>query len=148
MMTNDEIPRRSLGELIRGCSGTLQDRRNSIRFTLWCLAWAVAYVGAAWILKADMELATPLIWLLVTTPILLMIIVVFSYMHFLRNADELLQKIQVQGLATGFGAAVVFVTSYQLLEVAGANEMQSDHLLVVMMFGWVAGQLYGSWRYR
>jgi hypothetical protein len=148
MMTNDELPRRSLRDLIQGCAGTLQDKRNSRRFSLWCLAWAVAYVGAHWTLKADLELATALVWLLVFTPILLMLAAVFSYMHFLRNADELLQKIQIQGLAVGFGAAVVFVTGYQLLEAAGASEMQSDHLLMVMIFSWVAGQLYGSWRYR
>jgi hypothetical protein len=148
MMANDELPRRSLRELIQGCSGTRQDRVNSRRFTLWCLAWAVAYVGAHWTLKADLQLATALVWLLVSAPILLMVRAVFSYMHFLRNADELLQKIQLQGLAMGFGAAVVFVTGYQLLEAAGANEMQSDHLIIVMVFSWMAGQLHGSWRYR
>jgi hypothetical protein len=77
-----------------------------------------------------------------------MIAAVFSYMHFLRNADELLQKIQMQGLAMGFGAGVVFVTGYQLLEAAGASEMQTDHLLVLMMFSWMAGQIHGAWRYR
>ncbi len=148
MMTNDELPRRSLWELIQGYSGTLQDKRNSRRFTLWCLAWALAYVGAHWTLKADLELGTALLWLLVSTPIMLMIAAVFSYMHFLRNADELQQKIQIQGLAMGFGTAVVFVTGYQLLEAAGASEMQTDHLLMVMMFSWVAGQLHGLWRYR
>lgn len=148
MMTNDELPRKSLWEMIQGCTGTLRDKRNSRRFTLWCLAWAVTYVGAHWTLKADMDLATPLVWLLAVVPILIMIATVFSYMHFLRSADELLQKIQMQGLAMGFGAAVVFVTGYQLLEAAGASEMQTDHLLIVMMFSWVAGQLHGLWRYR
>ena len=48
----------------------------------------------------------------------------------------------------GFGAGVVFVTGYQLLEAAGAAQMQTDHLIMVMMFSWVAGQLYGMWHYR
>lgn len=34
MMANDELPRKSLLELIQGCSGTAQDQRNSARFTL------------------------------------------------------------------------------------------------------------------
>lgn len=148
MMTNDELPRRSVRAMLMGCVATPQDKRNGRRFNLWCLAWALAYVGAHWALKGDSELATALVWLLVATPILLMIGTVFSYMHFLRNADELLQKIQIQGLAMGFGAAVVFVTGYQLLEAAGASEMQTDHLLMVMMFSWIAGQLHGLWRYR
>lgn len=148
MMANDELPRKSLLELIQGCSGTAQDQRNSARFTLWLLAWAVTYVAAHWALKSDMNIAAPLVWLLAAAPILIMVAAVFSYMHFLRNADELLRKIQLQGLAMGFGAAVVFVPGYQLLEAAGASEMQTDHLLMVMIFSWVAGQLYGAWHYR
>ena len=147
-MTNNDSTQRSLWEIIQACSGTQQDRKNSRRFTLWCLAWAVAYVAAHKIMKLDVELAAEVTWFLVATPIVLMVAAVFSYLHFLRCADELLQKIQLQGLAMGFGAGVVFVTGYQLLEEAGAQEMQTDHLIVVMMFSWASGQLFGSWRYR
>jgi len=148
MMTTDESPRRSLFAAMQSCSGTRQDQRNSIRFTLWLLAWAITNVGAHWTLKSDMVLPTPWAWLLAVAPIVIMIVAVFSYMHFLNNADELLRKIQLQGLAMGFGAGVVFVTGYQLLEAAGAREMQTDHLLLIMMFSWVAGQLHGVWHYR
>ncbi len=147
MMTNDELPRAGVIEALR-CSGTPQNRRNSLHFTLWTLLWAVTYVAAHWMLKSDMNLATPLVWSLAVVPILIMIVTVFSYLRFLRNADELLRKIQRQGLAMGFGAAIVFVTGYQLLEAAGASEMQTDHLLIVMVFSWIAGQLHGAWHYR
>ena len=148
MMTNSDLNRRSFWEVIQSCSGTREDKRNGNRFAAWCLAWAVTYVAAHWVLKADLDLATPLVWLLVAVPILTILAAVFSYLHFLRNADELLRKIQLQGLAMGFGAGVVFVTGYQLLEAAGAAQMQTDHLIVVMMFSWMAGQLYGMWHYR
>ena len=147
-MTNNDSTQRSIWEVIQACSGTEQDRKNSRRFALWCLAWAVAYVAAHKIMKSNMDLAIEVTWLLVATPIVLMVVAVFSYLNFLRRADELLQKIQLQGLAMGFGAGVVFVTGYQLLEAAGVQEMQTDHLIVVMMFSWAGGQLLGSWRYR
>ena len=148
MMTNSDLNRRSFWEVIQSCSGTREDQRNRNRFATWCMAWAVTYVAAHWVLKADLDLATPLVWLLVAVPILTILAAVFSYLHFLRNADELLRKIQLQGLAMGFGAGVVFVTGYQLLEAAGAAQMQTDHLIMVMIFSWVAGQLYGMWHYR
>ena len=148
MMTNSDLNRRSFWEVIQSCSGTREDKRNGNRFAACCLAWAVTYVAAHWVLKADLDLATPLVWLLVAVPILTILAAVFSYLHFLRNADELLRKIQLQGLAMGFGAGVVFVTGYQLLEAAGAAQMQTDHLIMVMIFSWVAGQLYGMWHYR
>ena len=148
MMTNSDLSRRSFWEVIQSCSGTREDKRNGNRVAAWLLAWAVTYVAAHWVLKADLDLATPLVWLLVAVPILTILAAVFSYLHFLRNADELLRKIQLQGLAMGFGAGVVFVTGYQLLEAAGAAQMQTDHLIMVMIFSWVAGQLYGMWHYR
>ena len=148
MMTNSDLNRRSFWKVIQSYSGTREDKRNEYRFAAWCLAWAVTYVAAHWVLKADLDLATPLVWLLVAVPILTILAAVFSYLHFLRNADELLRKIQLQGLAMGFGAGVVFVTGYQLLEAAGAAQMQTDHLIMVMTFSWVAGQLYGMWHYR
>ena len=147
-MTNDELPRKRLLEIIQGCSGTAQDQRNSLRFTLWLLVWAITYVAASFALKSDMSIATPLVWLLAAIPNLVMVAAIFSYIQFLSNADELLRKIQLQGLAMGFGAAIVFVTGYQLLEAAGASEMQTDHLIIVMVFSWVAGQMYGAWHYR
>ncbi len=148
MMTGNDLNRRSLWQVIQSCSGTQKDKLNVNRFVACSLVWAVTYVVAHRVLKADLELATPLVWLLVAVPILTAFAAVFSYLHFLRNVDELLRKIQLQGLALGFGAGVVFVTGYQLLESAGAAQMQADHLIMVMMFSWVAGQLYGMLRYR
>ncbi len=63
-------------------------------------------------------------------------------------ADELLRKIQLEGLALGFGAGVIFAMSYQLLERAGAPQLQVSDTVVVMMVGWAVGQLLGLRRYR
>ena len=147
-MTNSDVGRRSVWQMIKNCSGTEIDQRNGNRFAAWCLAWAVCYVGASMTLKGDFDLSTPLVWLLVAIPNLLSLVAVFSYMRFLRMADELLRKIQLEGLAMGFAAGVILVTGYQLFEAAGARELQTDHIIIVMMFSWVAGQMHGMWRYR
>lgn len=148
MMIIDDAPRRSLWEVLKSCSGTELDRHNGNVFAAWCVVWAVSYVAASWMLKGDYTLARPLVWSLVAVPNLLSIIAVFSYMRFLRMADELLRKIQLEGLSLGFGAGVVLVAGYQLVEAAGANELQTDHIMLVMIFGWMAGQFHGMWRYR
>ena len=148
MMNGADASRKSIWQMIRGCSGTAADQKNGMLISAWCLAWAVCYVAAAKVLKGDFELSTTMIWTLVAVPNLLSIIAVSAYMRFLRMADELLRKIQLEGLAMGFGAGVVLITGYQLFEAAGANELQTDNIVVVMMFSWVAGQLLGTWRYR
>lgn len=147
-MTDTEMKQGSWWQAIRSCAGTATDRRNENRFAAWTLVWAVSYVASSWILKADMDLATPLVWILVAIPNLLSIVLVLTYLRFLRMADELLRKIQLEGLALGFGAGVLVTAGYQLLEAAGAPQLESDHIIVVMVFSWTFGQLFGIWRYR
>ena len=147
-MTESETKPTGIWQMIKNCSGTELDRRNQYRFTAWSFAWALTYVAASWTLKSDRELATPLTWALVAVPTLLSIVAVFAYLRFLRMADELLRKIQLDGLATGFAAGLVYIIGYQLLEAVGASPLQSDNVVLVMVFGWMLGQFVGMWRYR
>ncbi len=147
-MTESETKPTGIWQMIKNCSGTELDRRNQYRFTAWSLAWALTYVAASWTLKSDRELAAPLTWALVAVPTLLSIVAVFAYLRFLRMADELLRKIQLDGLATGFAAGLVYIIGYQLLEAVGASPLQSDNVVLVMVFGWMLGQFIGMWRYR
>jgi len=147
-MTSSDMKPRGWWQIIKSCSGTELDRRNQFRFSAWTFAWAVSYVAASWTLKADLDLATPLVWFLVAVPNLISIVVVLAYLHFLRMADELLRKIQLEGLALGFAAGVLVTAGYQLLEAAGARQLETDHIILVMIFSWVIGQFLGMWRYR
>lgn len=151
MMTNthdSNTERRSWWKLIKSCSGTELDRRNQYRFIAWLMAWAVSFLAATWALRADLGLSSPVSWLVAVAPNVFGIVALFAYLRFLRMADELLRKIQLEGLALGFGAGVVFAMGYQLLERAGAPQLQVTAPAVVMMFGWALGQLLGMRRYR
>lgn len=149
-MANELNPGRQPGQrgswwaAIKSCSGTAADRRNQYWFVAWTFAWALSFVGAMWILKN----ATPdgvMLWLVAIVPNLFAIGAVLAYFNFLRNADELLRKIQIDGLAFGFGAALIFVMGYSLLEQAGAPRADT---FMVMIVAWMIGQLIGAWRYR
>jgi hypothetical protein len=87
-------------------------------------------------------------WLAAALPIFFGSMAVLAYLRFLRAADEFLQKLQFEGLATGFGISIVFALGYQLFELVGAPIFRTDDFLLVMMIAWVAGQLYSVWRYR
>lgn len=144
----DDTGRRSMWEMIKSCSGTARDRQNQYRFTAWILAWAVSFVGAAWVLKHNPQLEAPVTWLLAFGPTIFGIGALLSYLRFLRQADELLQKIQLEGLAIGFGAGAIFSMGYSLFERVGAPTLDIGDMLAVMMFGWVIGQLVSMRRYR
>lgn len=144
---NDSDPK-SWWQLVKHCSGTELDRKNQYRFLAWMFTWAISFVAASWALKADYGLAAPVIWLVALVPNIFGIGAVMAYMRFLRMADELLRRIQLEGLAIGFGAGAVFAMGYQLLERAGAPQLQVNDMLVVMMFAWAVGQLISMRRYQ
>ena len=124
------------------------DRRRSYWFVVWCFAWALSFMAASWALKADEVVAGPIPWTIALVPSVLAVVAMFSYLHFLRNVDELMRRIQLEGLAYGFGAGVIFTTGYSLLEQAGAPEVDLSDSVVVMMFAWAIGQVLAMRRYR
>lgn len=148
MMTDDEVRPVSLWQAMKNSAGTERDRRNQYWFTAWMIVWALSYVGAHRMLTSGADFDSPMIWILVGAPNLFAIVTVFAYMRFLRMADELLRKIQLEGLAMGFAIGLVFITGYQLAEAAGVAELQTDNIVLVMIFSWLAGQFRGLWRYR
>jgi hypothetical protein len=147
-LQNTDSKLKSLLDSIICSSGTAQDRRNQYQFVGWCLAWAVLFTAGNQLLKSGYELAAPLKWLVAIVPILVGFAAILSYRKFLRMADELMQKIQLEGLAAGFGIGVVFALSYQILERAGAPRLQVDDLALVLIGGWMAGLTLATWRYR
>lgn len=140
--------RLSWWQVIRSCSGTAIDKRNQLVFVAWSFAWAITYVGVSRLLGSDSGVNGTMAWLLAGIPIAISIVACLAYLRFLRMADELMQKIQMEGLATGFAAGLVFILGYQVLERAGAPVLDNDSTLQVMCAAWAAGQFIGVWRYR
>ena len=145
---NDESERMTLRQTICAGSGTAADRRNQYWFVAWTFAWALTFVVASWVLKNHREAVGVGGWALALLPNIFAIGAMLAYLKFLRNADELLRRIQLEGLAIGFGTGIIFAIGYQLLERAGAPALAVDDFMLVLCGGWVAGQLTATWRYR
>lgn len=146
------------------CTGfyTARDRRNLRRVNLWAPAAALAYVAAAaaqrW--REPLARALPWLqpfralrgfpwmpWLFAGLSALCTVQAVRSYLAFLREADELLRRIQTEALALGFAAGAAFALIYPLLEQLGAPVFGGNGVFVVMMFSWSAGAWLGTRRY-
>ena len=140
--------RLSFWSAVRMCSGTAADRRNQYRFVILLLAWAIGFVGVTWILENREELSGVAAWGLAVAPTLFALLALAAYLRFLRETDEFVRKIQIEGLAFGFGGGLIFATGYQVLESAGAPSLETSAIISAMMFSWAAGQLIGVWRYR
>lgn len=126
---------------------TPEARRNQRFFTGWCLAWALSFVAATWLLRFEIVTTPPLTWLVALVPTLVGLLLIRSYVRFFRSADELMQKVHLEGLAFGFGAGFLFMTGYGLLERLGAPAMSISDPVAVIAFAWALGQLLAMRRY-
>jgi len=70
-----------------------------------------------------------------------------SYLVFLRQADELLRRIQTEALAMGFAAGAVFSLLYPLFAGLGAPRLGENVTAAVMMLSWGAASWIGTRRY-
>jgi hypothetical protein len=87
-------------------------------------------------------------WVVALLPDLFALGVVLAYVRFLRGADELMRRVQLEGLALGFGAGFFFAMGYRLLERAGAPGLDINDASIPMLIAFFAGQTIALWRYR
>jgi len=83
-----------------------RDRINDRRTTLWSFAW-VASLALSRVAIVVGRLPQALHWLLVAFSLAVGIQFVRSYLRMVREADELLRQVQLEGLAVGFGAGLI-----------------------------------------
>jgi hypothetical protein len=132
--------------LIRG--QTEADKRNIRAIWFWCFAWAVSFSAVMITLEAYPQLNRTVAWLLGIIPLALGIPSVNSFLRFLRQADEFQRKVQLEGIAIGFGAGSVFCIGSFALEHAGAPQLPLIVAVVPMMLGWAVGSFIVAARYR
>lgn len=130
------------------CGGTQRDRRNQLRVTGWTLAWVVSWllVLAAlrfdWLAPGILSSTAAVVTALVGVGLLL------AYRRFLRQADELRRKIELEALAMALGVGMVGGLTYWLLELAGAVP-EGGILVIVFLLAitYGLGVLIGKRRY-
>ena len=59
-----------------------------------------------------------------------------------------MRKVQLEGIAMGFGAGSVFCMGYHTLEMVGAPEIPMIFAVVPMWFGWMVGSFLVASRHR
>jgi hypothetical protein len=131
------------------CS-TLYSRGDAKRmrvFHAWFAAAMISFFSMTIVLSEKWLEAGALAYALTAITIVFMIMAAWSYVVFLRNADELLRKIQVEALAFSFAAGAVFMMGWRLCERLGAHRLDVDDPFLVMVIVWGLGQYAGFRRY-
>lgn len=130
------------------CETTPRDRRNQRSVLFWSLAWVVTWlavnyaISKDWLLPGVPAIAASLV------PIALGVGTFWVYRRFLREADELRRKIELEALAFSFGVGVIGGMLYWLLARAGAfEEVDLLALVTVMLATYSVGVVVGRRRY-
>lgn len=126
---------------------TESDRRNLNRANLWLALWLVSFAASTFLIKGDFASGGIFGWVVAAVPILVGLGAMLAYGRYLRLADELQRRIQLQALALGFGVAFFFGFGYRLLEKVGAPPAEISDVSVVMTFFYFVGLWLGRRRY-
>ena len=130
--------------------GTAEDQRNQRSILIWTLAWVLGLTAAAQTLngRLGLEVEGLAAWVLSVVPGVLAVVLLFSYLRFLRMTDELTRLIHLQALAVGFIAVVFLLLHWELFEAAGAPAMDPSDAAMVPIFAFCFGLVAIGWRYR
>ncbi|MEZ5317829.1 MAG: hypothetical protein R2752_10550 [Vicinamibacterales bacterium] len=130
------------------CQGvTERDRRNSRRANWRLLAWTSTFVAASFGLRGGVIPEGGWAYLIIAASTALGVWALMGYVRFIREADELLRKIQLEALGVGFGAAMLGSFTLALVERASGWSFDAGDLLLVMVIGYMAGIVTGMRRY-
>jgi hypothetical protein len=140
-------PRRPWWAIGCAASTTAVDLANLRRFFVWTLGWLFAFGGVAAALRKGWLEANALGFGLALVPVLVGLGALHAYRRFLREADELQRRIQLDGIALGFGVGIVFSFGYRLFERLGAPKLDVSDLVLVMCVFSILGTWLASRRY-
>lgn len=130
-----------------GCHRTPTDRRKLRRVNWIGLFWMAGFVATTFVGLRD-EPSQLLGWGLIALTTVLGIATIAAYVDFLKTADELLRKIQLEALSLAFGVGMVFSFSYRLCEQFGAPQLDVNDPMLLMIVVWAVGQALATRRYR
>jgi hypothetical protein len=126
---------------------TPRDQQNMRAFSYWVVALAASLSAGTVIIEARWLRPDSVGWVFPVAALLFAAMTVRSYVIFIRNTDELVRRIHLEGLAWGMGAALVFMPVYRLCERMGAPKMDSVDPLLVIVLVWAIGHWRGLRHY-
>lgn len=123
------------------------DRHNSLAFNWWLFGWMASWVGASIVFRQGLVASGVGVYAVALAPNLLGLFAVAAFVRFIREADELLRKIHLEGLAWGFGIGALFMVGYRLLERTGAPKLDISDGMVAMFVAYAVATIVAARRY-
>ena len=116
------------------CESTPRDRANSRRLMLWSLGWAATMLFASAAAAGEGLGGRPVALIAASISAMIGVVTMMAYRQFLRETDELRQKIELEALATALGVGVVGGLAYsQFTRSLGTGEPRLAVVIAAML---------------
>lgn len=136
---------RRLKEVLLG--ETRRDLRNSLGVMIWTLLWGAAYTGTLQAIKAGLAKGA-VTWVLVSLTAFTGLMAIRAYVRFVREADEMVQKVYIDALAFGFAVGAVFVAASEILSALGGPHFGGNEMFMTMCLAFAGKVFWNLWRYK
>ncbi len=125
-------------------------RKNTVNLAKWTAAWVVT--------MAIVAFGPKLIWNF--HPVISVIAIIINFAvgigmilanrRHLNTQDEMQRKIQLEAMGISLGIAVVAGLAYSMMDVANLIHYDAEiaHLVILIDLTYLAGVIYGSYRYK
>ena len=123
-------------------------KKNHAFIMLWLIVWVATFVAVDRGAKNEWFASDTISMVAVAINGLIGLAVIITYIKFLKELDEMQQKIQLNALALAMGVGLVGSFSYSLLNTTG-HVAQPDLAIIIMLLsgGYTTGLLIGRARY-
>jgi len=126
-----------------------RSKKNHALIMLWIFLWMATFVTVDKAEAYEWYTAGSLSVIAIAINAVLGLLVIVTYMRFLKELDELQQKIQLNALALAMGIGLVGSVSYSLLVSAGIAAAPDIAVVIALLGGgYGAGLVIGRARYQ
>lgn len=126
---------------------TERDRRNSRRANYWLFGWMLAFAATIFALKYEVLPTGLPAYLAIAATTALSAVALGYFVHFIREADELQRKIQLEALGIGFAGGFLANFTMALLERVWTYRFDVGDLFIFMVVCYLVGIFLGARRY-
>jgi|SRR5687767_9602734 len=129
------------------------DRSNrGTQAVVWGIVWVISYFGARMALEQMGEPQPDISRIVVAlVPLLPFMAFLWKFISFMRAADELERRIQLEALAIAFPLAMVLLMVLALVQLAtplNPNDWSYRHVWQFLPVFWLGGQAIARRRYQ
>lgn len=126
-----------------------RNKKRNWQIMIWSFIWTASMV---FVDKAELYGWFGASWMTIVGIVInafFGLVVIYVYVSFLNELDDLQRKIQTDALAVAMGVSLVSSFTYGLLVTARyITDVEISDITVIMVFTYIASVIYGQVKYR